>query len=107
MKDVHLIALVIVGYLFGILVSVYKLTEAWTLSAKCNVEVEGTLVSVEKALIRESTVKSIIPMYQYSNIYTKDTGSEIFHLKQTRCCLMIGNTIMMEEWLRLSKYCGM
>ncbi len=48
MKDVHLIALVIVGYLFGILVSVYKLTEAWTLSAKCNVEEEGTLVSVEK-----------------------------------------------------------
>ncbi|WP_170832934.1 hypothetical protein [Butyrivibrio sp. INlla16] len=45
MKEVLLIALVIFGYSFGILFSVYKIAKALILTVKCNVEVEGTLVS--------------------------------------------------------------
>ncbi len=85
MKEVLSTALVIFGYLFGTLYSFYKVAKALILTTKCNVEVEGTLVSVEKTSYkgRHGRIHYIyVPIFKYlygRHWYTAKSGVEFWY----------------------------
>ncbi len=88
MKEVLIIALLILGYSYGTLFSLYKVAKAFILTAKCNVEVEGTLVSVEKTYHKGKYGRIYciyVPVFKYlygRRCYTAKSGVEFWYHKK-------------------------